>query len=536
MYNLISEKLNWRIALYARLSREDEKIKAIGGTSESIENQIHFLLPWVKKWEGKLVGIYQDDGYTGTNFDRPGFQSMLQDIESGKINMVLTKDLSRLGRDYIEVGQYVERYFPEHQIRYIAINDQIDTFKQNHSNDMTPFKAVFNDMYAKDISYKVRCAIETKAKEGECIKAFTPYGLRKSPYNKNQMMLDDEVAPYVREIYQMYLDGFTQTQIARILTEKGVLTPLQYKQRNSHYFNPNGLVSSKWSRSTIHKILKDRIYIGDLVQLKFQKVNYKIKKMKQVPMEQQIIIPHACPAIIEKEIFEKVQEKLQQQSNQWNYTKGRNHLLSGLVYCQCGAKITYTKNHGKEFRCICSAYKKYGKSRCLNVHLSEKRLLEMVSYSLRENLRKQVSREKIESLKMPPIQSNKEKQKFMIKQKEHCQKAIYQLYEDRVNQMISEEIFTQVLSNYQNKLKKLERELLTEPMENQQEREENWQKRKNTILQFHQITEENRDMIAFLLERVIIQDRQVQIYYRFCDSPRETQGGHGKGGISNVGI
>ena len=183
MYNLISEKLNWRIALYARLSREDEKIKAIGGTSESIENQIHFLLPWVKKWEGKLVGIYQDDGYTGTNFDRPGFQSMLQDIESGKINMVLTKDLSRLGRDYIEVGQYVERYFPEHQIRYIAINDQIDTFKQNHSNDMTPFKAVFNDMYAKDISYKVRCAIETKAKEGECIKAFTPYGLRKSPYN-----------------------------------------------------------------------------------------------------------------------------------------------------------------------------------------------------------------------------------------------------------------------------------------------------------------------------------------------------------------
>ena len=168
-FNIQSTNI-WKVAIYVRLSREDEKDENYRGQSESIENQIKFLKPIVKSKGWVLVDIYKDDGYTGTNFDRPDFKRMLDDIDKGLINLVITKDLSRLGRDYIETGRYIEKVFPSKNIRYIAVNDNIDTFdRRNTNNDMTPFKSVMNDLYAKDISNKVRTAISTKARDGDCI-------------------------------------------------------------------------------------------------------------------------------------------------------------------------------------------------------------------------------------------------------------------------------------------------------------------------------------------------------------------------------
>lgn len=267
-FNIKNETI-YKVGIYVRLSREDEKDEKYKGQSESIENQINFLKPLVESREWVLIDIYKDDGYTGTNFDRPEFKRLIEDIELGKVNLVITKDLSRLGRDYIETGRYIEKYFPSKNVRYIAVNDNIDTFdKQNVNNDMTPFKSVMNDMYAKDISNKVRTVIYTKAMGGECIKAFLPYGYKKDSNNKNMILVDDNVSENVKLIFDMYKTGRNKTQIAKILNEANIPTPLKYKQENTKYFNPNANKTCKWNSTVINKILRDRIYVRRFSSIK----------------------------------------------------------------------------------------------------------------------------------------------------------------------------------------------------------------------------------------------------------------------------
>ena len=208
LYNNYIEKaitnINWNIAVYLRLSREDEK-EDYSKQSESIENQVKFLQGFVNTQGWKIKKVYKDDGVSGTNFDRPAFQEMISDIENKEINMVITKDLSRLGRDYIDTGYYIEKYFPSKHVRYIAITDNVDTFDSNNTNnDITPFKAVFNDMFAKDTSKKVRTILMTKAMNGESIKSFQPYGYMKDPKNKNKVLVDRNVSNFVVKIFEMY--------------------------------------------------------------------------------------------------------------------------------------------------------------------------------------------------------------------------------------------------------------------------------------------------------------------------------------------
>lgn len=395
----LEDKCTWKVAIYVRLSREDEKETKYKSQSESIENQIKFLKNIVSKMKWTLIDIYSDDGYTGTNFNRPAFQKMIRDIENKIINLVITKDLSRLGRDYIETGRFLEKYFPEKRVRYIAVNDNIDTFDiNNFSSDITPFKAVFNDMYAKDISNKVRTAIITKANAGECIKPFLPYGLKKDIHNKNNILIDEEVADNVRKIFDLYMLGNSKTQIANKFNEWGIKTPLQHKQDTTNYYNPNAKQNCtyKWNSTIINKILRDRSYVGDLVQLKYKKINYKIQKTEKVSVDKQIIIENKYPSIISRTIYNTVQEMLEKKTNEWNYSNRKKHLLTGLVYCKCGGKITYNKNHGKYFRCICSNYKKYGKNFCEGVHIREDILIEMVRKSLKKNIQQYLNFENLQ--------------------------------------------------------------------------------------------------------------------------------------------
>lgn len=395
----IEDERTWKVAIYVRLSREDEKEAKYKNQSESIENQIRFLKNVVSKMKWTLIDIYSDDGYTGTNFNRPAFQRMIRDIENRIINLVITKDLSRLGRDYIETGRFIEKYFPEKRVRYIAVNDNIDTFDiNNFSSDITPFKAVFNDMYAKDISNKVRTAITTKANAGECIKPFLPYGLKKDMHNKNNILIDEEVADNVRKIFDLYMLGNSKTQIANKFNEWGIKTPLQHKQETTNYYNPNSKQNCtyKWNSTIINKILRDRSYVGDLVQLKYKKINYKIQKTEKVSVDKQIIIENNYPGIISRTVYNTVQEMLKKHTNEWNYSNRKRHLLTGLVYCKCGGKITYNKNHGKYFRCICSNYKKYGKNFCEGVHIREDELIEIVRKSLKKNVQQYLNFETLQ--------------------------------------------------------------------------------------------------------------------------------------------
>ena len=269
LYNNYAENIatntNWNIGVYLRLSREDEK-EDYNKQSESIENQLKLLKNFVHTQGWKIKKKYKDDGYSGTNFDRPGFQEMISDIENKEINMVITKDLSRLGRDYIDTGYYIEKYFPAKGVRYIAITDNVDTFDSNNTNnDITPFKAVFNDMYARDTSKKVRTVLMTKAMNGESIKSFQPYGYMKDPKNKNKVLVDRNVSYIVVKIFEMYKDGKTKKQICDYLNDNNIITPLKYKEETTNYKNPNKRCYI-WSSSMITKILRDRIYVGDLVQ------------------------------------------------------------------------------------------------------------------------------------------------------------------------------------------------------------------------------------------------------------------------------
>ncbi len=523
-YLNLKEEVIWKVAIYVRLSREDEKDEKYKGQSESIENQIKFLKKIVQTKGWNLVDIYKDDGYTGTNFNRPDFQRMIKDIENGKINLVITKDLSRLGRDYIETGSYVEKYFPSKKIRYIAVNDNIDTFdKKNSNNDMTPFKSVINDMYAKDISNKVRTAMITKAMEGECIKSFLPYGYKKDEKDKNKILIDENVADVVRQIFNLYKSGKSKKQIADYLNASNIITPLKYKNENTNYYNPNKSNTYKWNTTIINKILRDRIYVGDLVQLKYTKINYKVKKTVKVPEKEQIIILNHHPAIIDHLTFETVKKMLDRKANEWNYSNRKKHLLSGLVFCKCGSKITYNLNHGKFSRCICSNYKKYGKKACQNVHMKEDELINKVTESLRNNITKYLNMDDLDYSKISE-NTNEDYKKDIVywkKKKEDLCKIISNLYEDKLSGKISLDTFTELIKKYEGKkdeciqnleLLERKRKVLNKNTNIKQKELKNIMK---AILTFKEINENNKSLVFKLIDKIIINDKDISIQYKF---------------------
>ncbi|MDD4644259.1 MAG: recombinase family protein, partial [Bacilli bacterium] len=209
----------YKVGMYIRLSREDEDK---GNESESITNQRSFILDFIKENNYTLYDEYVDDGYSGTTFDRPAFKRMIADIEKSKINMVITKDMSRLGRDYVNFGHYIEKYFPEHNVRYIAITDDVDTAIDSIGNDMVPFKAIFNDMYAKDISKKIKASITTKKKQGLFMGAHAPYGYNKDLKDKHKLVIDPVASLVVKRIYKLYLEGNSLRRIAETLTNEKV--------------------------------------------------------------------------------------------------------------------------------------------------------------------------------------------------------------------------------------------------------------------------------------------------------------------------
>ena len=521
-FNIRSTNI-WKVAIYVRLSREDEKDENYRGQSESIENQIKFLKPIVKSKGWILVDIYKDDGYTGTNFDRPDFKRMLDDIDKGLINLVITKDLSRLGRDYIETGRYIEKVFPSKNIRYIAVNDNIDTFdRRNTNNDMTPFKSVMNDLYAKDISNKVRTAISTKARDGDCIKSFLPYGYKKDGNSKNKILIDTEVSDVVSLIFELYKSGKNKTTIANILNERQIMTPLKYKEQTTNYFNPNKNNTYKWNSTIITKILRDRIYVGDLVQLKYSKVNYKIHKTVKVPEAEHIIIQNHHPAIVDRNVFNTVQEMLDKKSNEWNFSGRKRHLLSGLVYCTCGSRITYNLNHGKFSRCVCSSYKKYGNKFCHNIHLREDELIKLTAESLNNNIKQYLN---IKDLKYKTNNLSKKDFKkdldLIAKKQDELNKIIANLYEDKISNVISEDTFKVLIKKYETQKKEFEKKFENIKSEEKSGKQEEGITKKdleatmNYLLDFKSIDDDNVSLVFKLIDKIIINDNKIKINYKF---------------------
>lgn len=318
--------------IYIRLSREDGDKQE----SESIGNQRNILQRYVKENNLNFIREYVDDGVSGTTFDRPGFCEMLQDIENQNINMVITKDLSRLGRDYIKTGFYIEDYFPKNDVRYVAITDGIDTYIDSSNNDITPFKSIMNDMYAKDISKKIRSVYKEKQKSGEYLCSIPAYGYKKHPTIKNKLIIDNQVRAIIEKIFDMYANGHGSVEIVKFLNSNQYLSPTGY--RKTGIVQDKNKIGYNWNEVTLCNILKNEVYIGNTIQNKRSVISYKVKKIKKVEKENQIRVDNTHESIIDKDIFERVQCIIEKRGT--NTKLKYDYLLRGLLYCyHCKRKL-----------------------------------------------------------------------------------------------------------------------------------------------------------------------------------------------------
>jgi len=362
------ESLKWKAGLYSRLSREDGDKEE----SDSIGNQKNILADFVSvELDIEQIDFYEDDGFSGTHFNRPGFMRMIEDIKCGRINCVIVKDLSRLGRNYIEVGKYIETFFPVMKVRFISINDTLDSVKNPSSmnNLIVPFKNIINDEYCRDISNKVRSSLNMKRKQGKFIGSFATYGYQKDPQDHNHLLIDPEAAEVVQLIYQWFLEGMSIMGIAKRLNEQGILNPTAYKQsQGQKYHHPSGKKNDKmWPDTSVRRVLSKEVYTGTLVQGVNRIKSYKLQMVEAVPKEEWIVVEDTHEAIIDKETFWKVQSMLQRDTRTAP-RKSEVYLFSGFLKCaDCGRAMNrkkITQSYGIYCYYICSTYKKMNKSAC----------------------------------------------------------------------------------------------------------------------------------------------------------------------------
>ena len=449
---------DYQVGIYLRLSKEDEKL----GESGSITNQRAILMDYITKHELEFVSEYVDDGVSGTTFNRVGFNQMLIDIENKKINMIITKDTSRLGRDHIEFGYYVEKYFPEHNVRYVAVCDNIDTFYNN--NDMLLFKSAYNDMYVKDISNKIRASLNIKKRNGEFVGAYAPYGYVKDSNDKHKLLIDERAARVVKRIFSLFIEGNSITRIAAILTDEEEPIPSIYK-------NMNRGVKSKlfgvWTNRTITDILTNPTYMGDLTQGRSRKVNYKSKKRIHTKKEDWIITRNSCPSIIDENTFKYVQSMYEVNKNKQN--NNTDILLKGLVYCkECNHTIGFRVVNTKDKRLIygnCNYYLKKKRYQGCTPHSIKYYELESIildkvktlSYGIDKNTVRSWLQERFDA--SDEAKRIKKEMKLLESSILLEEKKMDNLYEDKLSNFITEERYLRVEKNIREKINKLEEQL-----------------------------------------------------------------------------
>lgn len=371
------------VAIYLRLSRDDQN-----GSSESmsISNQRDMLMDYCEERAWKVFDIYIDDGFSGTTFERPGFQRMIEDIKSGSINVVLTKDLSRLGRNYVMTGQYTDFFFPEHGVRYVAINDSYDSDKED--NDIAPFKNILNEMYAKDISKKMRISRALSAKQGKFMGSKPPFGYTKSPEDKHLLIPDPPAATIAQRIFREFAGGESGRNIAAKLNAEGIDTPAVYYFKQTGKRATRGDSCQQLGSSTIIQLLKNQVYIGDMVQCKRKVASFKTKKRLVTNTDDWIIVEGTHEPLIDHFTWNCTQKRLEEikhsRSNNAVRINSKNevNIFSGIIRCaDCGATMAYNhfeRKGGSEKNIYrCSRYVNNGKDTCSTHHIDAE-LLEFV--------------------------------------------------------------------------------------------------------------------------------------------------------------
>ena len=364
---MINKNDEFKVGIYIRLSKEDLE-KSQNSESESIKNQRKLIYKYLKDNALELYKEYIDDGFSGTNFDRPGFNMLINDIEQKKVNMVVTKDLSRLGRDYIKTGYYIEDYFPSKRIRYVSLLDDIDTYQNNTYNDIAPFKALFNDMVSKDTSRKIKSILKNKKEQGLFLGSKAPYGYKKDKTNKNKLIIEPKQSKIVKKIFTLSIAHKSNREIANLLNNANILSPTQ----------------SKWTASSVYNILHNIEYTGCLVSNVWTNVSYKNKTRIKRCRSEWIIVENTHEPIIKKEIFEQVQ-RIKHSKSEYKKITREKLLLEGLIFCkECGSLmgVSFLKKRGY-YVLNCNRYKKDSSS-CRSHYINYSKLEQHILIRIRE--------------------------------------------------------------------------------------------------------------------------------------------------------
>ena len=370
-------------ALYCRLSQEDEN----KGDSNSIQNQRAILEKYAKDNGFENIQIFIDDGYSGVSFNRPDFQRLLEMMEQGKVATLITKDLSRLGRNYIEVGNYTEMLFPRWNVRYIAVNDNYDSL-YSEGNEFAPFKNLFNEWFARDTSKKIRAVVKAKAERGERVSTQIPYGYKKDPDVKGHLLIDEETAPIVRRIFELCAQGIGPTNIGNVLRDEKIFKPTI---RRYHEQGIYGTVTDTdkpygWTAETIGRILKNEVYLGHTINCRTRVISYKDKRQVDVPKSEQYRFENTHEAIIDQETWDAVQKVREGKRRRNNM--GELDKYSGLLYCSdCGSKLYFVRGKSikpSDYNFICSRYRKHiGEQLCTAHRIREVALDEIILEEIR---------------------------------------------------------------------------------------------------------------------------------------------------------
>ena len=537
-------QLNSKVGLYMRLSRDDEKI----GESQSIENQREILQRFIQSQGIHNVREYVDDGYSGTTFNRPEVQRLLEDAKHGKIDTIVVKDLIRFGRNYIEVGMYIDYVFPAHNIRFIALEDNVDSLDaESMGMGMMPIMNVFNEWHAANTSKKNKAVFEARAKAGHYMSWRAPYGYIAGTDEKRLPVIDEPAAKVVRKIFEMRVNGISPNQIAKALNAEGIPTPTDYR-KEKYGVNFRKGVTHFWSPEPIREILKNPIYCGDLVQRKETTVSYKNKKRVNRPEKEWVVIKNTHEPIVSRELWNKVQAIMKSSSTGRITKQGVTLPLSGLLYCaDCGSKMQFSRTRKslkqtKDSYCVteryvCGAYNRIGQGCCTSHNIPRKVIEEIVLSDIRAKAKlvladEEKVRQEYLLIKDRKLHKSKQKQENLLKldrkRLTELDKLLQAIYEDKVLGKVSEELCLNLMEKYQAEKTILQERIAKSEEENNKRIKDGadvdeFMKRIKKYMDIKRLT---REICVELIECVTIDEyvkeserpRNIHIYYKLIDS------------------
>lgn len=525
MYNTYLNSIDFRVGIYIRLSQEDRD-KKYESDSESVINQKELLRSYVKNNNFNLIKEYVDDGFSGTDFDRPAFKEMLEDIKNKKINCVIVKDLSRFGRDHVMTGYYTETFFPENNVRFISISESVDTFKEQASNDSSTFIIACNDYYSKQNSVKIRAVLNQKRLNGKFVGSLPSFGYMRDSEDKGHLIPNPETDWIVKEIFKLRANGVGPTEIANKLNDMKVPTPSGYKKTS---YSSQLIDRDTWNITTVKNILSNRIYTGDMVQHVQTKVNYKSKKKITLDEKLWTIVENTHEALVDRETFNYVNILRKRKTRNYEIkTKREKRLLEGKLFCkECGNRLTVLYRRNQDYWCInCNRYSRDPvRGRCYShffpYNYLEKQILDKIN-NIVSKLINELDLEELNNEITKNIYREKENIDEVIKslkvEKEKITNKISMLYNDRCDGVISANVYKELASPYELKLKQIiekidEEELKKYTSRNNQSIIPNYIKKIKELLD---LNKPKRELIEVLIDKIVIdKDRNITIKFKY---------------------